>query len=96
MSVRRLWLICYDIADDERRQAAARLLLRHGERVQLSAYEIYLRNVELDALLVQLQQVLDPQLDILSAYPLCSWCRNQVHWQGEGRRPEDPGYWQIG
>lgn len=38
------WLICYDIADDRRRDRVASWLLRHGNRVQESVFEAQLRN----------------------------------------------------
>lgn len=93
--IRRLWMICYDIADDDRRVAAARRLLAEGERVQDSVYECFLNGDQLERLLLDLAARIDPREDRVAAYPLCSWCRQRVRWQGLGRKPDDPAYWQV-
>jgi len=38
-----IYLICYDLEDDRLRDRAAKHLLRHGQRVQESVYEVWLR-----------------------------------------------------
>jgi len=93
--IRRLWMICYDIADDARRQAVARLLEASGERVEDSVFECFLNGDELDRLWRNLAAEMDLIEDRLAAYPLCRWCKNRVQWQGMGRKPDDPAYYQI-
>ncbi len=36
------YLVCYDIEDDKERLRVARILLRYGERVQYSVFEVHL------------------------------------------------------
>ena len=36
-----VFLICYDISDDRERDRVARLLSRHGHRVQESVFELF-------------------------------------------------------
>jgi CRISPR-associated protein Cas2 len=38
------YLICYDIDDDRERNRVAKLLERHGQRVQYSVFELHLRS----------------------------------------------------
>lgn len=93
--VSRLWMICYDIADDNRRSAVVRLLEAQGERVQYSLFECFLNGEQLDRLLREIAQVIDQQENRLAAYPLCRWCKNKVQWQGLGHKPDDPAYFQV-
>lgn len=92
---RRLWLIAYDIADDERRSDVEAHLLAMGERVQYSVFECYLSQQRLETLIRQLTQAIDPKEDNIRAWPLCTWCAEKVSWQGQGRRPDDQPYYQI-
>lgn len=91
----RLWMLCYDIADDRQRNAVAEALLGVGERVQESVYECYLGQEALQRLLDQLAPLLDATGDSLRAYPLCAWCADRVEWIGLGRRADDPDLWII-
>jgi CRISPR-associated protein Cas2 len=53
------YLICYDIEDDRERARVARLLERHGERVQYSVFEVHLkRPTDLEAIKEELRGVL--------------------------------------
>lgn len=36
-----IYLVCYDIVDDRERGRVARFLLRHGQRVQDSVFELH-------------------------------------------------------
>lgn len=93
--IRRLWMICYDIEDDRTRLAVARRLEAEGERVQYSVFECFLNGEQLDAVLKDIGELIDLSVDKIAAYPLCRWCKNRVQWQGQGRKPDDPAYWQI-
>jgi len=36
-----IYLVCYDIEDDRERNRVAKLLLKHGRRVQYSVFELH-------------------------------------------------------
>jgi CRISPR-associated protein Cas2 len=91
----RLWMLCYDIADDRNRHEMAEALLGVGERVQESVFECSLTQEALRRLLNTLVPLLDPASDSLRAYPMCAWCEERVTWHGLGRRADDPDLWII-
>lgn len=91
----RLWMICYDIADDRNRREVEQTLLAVGERVQESVFECYLSLERLRELFDLCAPLLDPASDSLRAYPLCAWCEGRVEWLGAGRRAEDPDLWIV-
>jgi CRISPR-associated protein Cas2 len=92
---RRLWMICYDIADDRRRRKVERVLTGRGERVQWSVFECFLAPQELARLRHSLTASIDPTTDSLRYYPLCTWCQGRVEWAGQGRRSEDPDLYIV-
>jgi CRISPR-associated protein Cas2 len=69
-----MWMVCYDVTDDRRRQAVARALSALGERVQYSVFECDFTPEEAHRVLGRLAEQLDPASDSLRAYPLCRWC----------------------
>ncbi|WP_077732695.1 CRISPR-associated endonuclease Cas2 [Methylocaldum sp. 14B] len=69
------YLVCYDIADERIRERAADILLRYGERVQESVYEVWLRDGRtLAELRDELSEVLGEERQ-LRFYRLCGRCR---------------------
>lgn len=91
----RLWIITYDIADPRRLRQVADCLAPHGERVQWSAFEIWLDRHRAATLKAELQTLIDPEADSIRLYPLCGRCINRVRWQGEGSTPGDHTYWIV-
>lgn len=71
----RLYLVCYDIADDRIRDRIAGLLEGYGERVQRSVFEVWLRS-DRDKAELQgaLAEAAGEERDI-RFYPLCAECR---------------------
>ena len=51
----RYWLVCYDIADDKQRRRVYKCLLKYGEPVQRSVFELCFpeRNAHMKDALVQ-------------------------------------------
>ncbi len=84
----RLWLICYDISDDDKRASIHDILKNYGTRVQYSVFECFLTPRQLILLRAELLSAID-NLDNLRWYPLCVWCREKVQFQGVGNAPED-------
>ncbi|MGZ5028158.1 MAG: CRISPR-associated endonuclease Cas2 [Methylobacter sp.] len=87
----RLWLVTYDIGDDDCRQKVHDILKDHGKRVQYSVFECHLSDSRLHALRARLLEQIDSG-DSLRWYPLCSWCGDAVFYQGLGLPPEDEAF----
>ena len=65
------YVICYDIADDRRREDVATLLSGYGPRVQLSVFDCDLRSRrEAAALQAKIRSLIDPVEDQVRLYPL--------------------------
>lgn len=68
---RRLYLICYDIAEDRRRLArVAHYLEKHALRVQYSVFVGSFFDHALQGVLHGLEQIIDPRKDDVRCYPL--------------------------
>lgn len=83
--MRRLWVVCYDVADDRRRQRLAQWLLGQGDRVLESVYECVWRADQLAAVRERLQALIDPGADALSLSPVCLACRGSAVADGQHR-----------
>jgi CRISPR-associated protein Cas2 len=81
----RIYLVCYDITDDDIRLEVSKILGGYGERVQRSVFEIAVRSeAELEQLQARLEEVLGDTPE-LRFYPLCGRCRNESHTLSGGR-----------
>jgi len=74
------YLICYDIANDRRRDRVSRLLEGYGMRVQKSVFECVLTPDQFELLQKRLQtkRYLNPNEDQLRFYPLSPRHRKMV------------------
>jgi CRISPR-associated protein Cas2 len=80
------YLICYDIADDRRRNRVAHLLEGYGMRVQKSVFECVLNDHQFEMVQRQLQRYLKPIEDQVRFYPMSAHTRRKVTivgWQPE-------------
>ena len=72
-----LYLVCFDISDDRNRNRAGKQLLRHGQRVQESVFEILIKTPkEINAIRKKLEPLID-NTDNLRFYHLCHQCRHR-------------------
>ena len=86
-----LYLICYDVVSDKRRNKLAKLLLDLGDRIQRSAFECRIADPDiLGRFLRRAQRLLDPQTDSLRCYRVCAACREEIIRFGE-TGPTPPG-----
>jgi len=70
-----VYLVCFDISDDRIRNRIGKRLLRHGERVQKSVFEISVKNTsELEEIRRALREIADEEQNI-RFYRLCASCR---------------------
>lgn len=90
------WLLCYDITDDRRRDRVASWLLRFGERVQKSVFEITVKDERhYNRMWRGIRERIKPDAgDHVRAYPFTQITLKQVQVFG-GTAPETPGYAKI-
>ena len=73
-----LWLVCYDVRDDKRRNKLAKLIEQRCQRVQYSVFECPLDEATLEELLQKRWlKVLKVSEDSLRAYPLDETAKNR-------------------
>ena len=76
--------VTYDIADDKRRRAVAKLMEAFGRRVQWSVFDCDLNEARLAELRRRLAMVMDLELDSVRFYRLCVRCRTAISVLGVG------------
>jgi CRISPR-associated protein Cas2 len=75
-------VVAYDVADDVRRLAVARILEGFGTRVQRSVFECHLTAASFRELRDRLAEVMDLDEDSVRLYRVCADCLNQVELLG--------------
>jgi CRISPR-associated protein Cas2 len=86
-----IWLLCYDISDDKRRNRVSSWLLRFGMRVQESVFEVSLKNApHFNRLWAGLQDRLG-EGDSVRAYPMSQQTLRDVRCLGSAA-PLPPAY----
>jgi CRISPR-associated protein Cas2 len=85
-SIRRRYVIAYDITDERRRRKTARFLLNHGFRLQPSVFEADLTQRELGSVQHQLKAYLT-QDDSVVYIALCAECRDKMERYGGSPNP---------
>lgn len=86
------YCICYDIVDDRRRLAVAKVLRDFGERVQYSVFEAHLDDDQVQRIKKRVNKILDMKEDSLRFYPLCAACETRVEVLGLGTVTQDPDF----
>lgn len=81
-----LYLICYDIVQDSRRNRVAKLLEAYGFRVQKSVFEVMLSPEQYGKLHKRLGWAIAPETDQIRFYPLTKRSRDKVSILGQ--KPE--------
>ncbi|OLP19163.1 CRISPR-associated endonuclease Cas2 [Leptolyngbya sp. 'hensonii'] len=88
-----LWLVCYDVTDDKRRQRLVKRLEQRCQRVQYSVFECPLDEPTLAQLLENSWlPVLKLSEDSLRAYPLDAIARDRTKVYGSPPPYEPPDY----
>jgi len=82
------YVVSYDISDDRKRDAMAKILLDFGSRVQYSVFECILDNALLDKMIARLSKVISEE-DSVSIYPLCARCEDGIRVFGKGEVTKD-------
>jgi CRISPR-associated protein Cas2 len=86
------YVVSYDIADDRRRNAVAKILEDFGTRVQESVFDCLLEEIALLDLKERLGAVMDRDLDSIRFYPICARCKDSIEVMGIGFVREDQDF----
>lgn len=73
-----LYIVCYDIADDRRRERVVKALLDYGPRIQESVFAAHLDEALADRMLDRVRKVIDPAMDRVHAVPVCGTCEGKI------------------
>lgn len=87
------WVVCYDSADDARRNRLVRVLLDYGQRVQESVFWVEAEDDLAERIRERLGRVIDVKEDSLWIIPLCAGCAKRLEFLGQNKRPELPEYY---
>ncbi|MDT0326994.1 CRISPR-associated endonuclease Cas2 [Nocardiopsis lambiniae] len=88
--------MCYDVADDDRRQAVSELLAGYGPRVQYSVFEVAMPSPHVfEELRTALVGVIDGEEDQVRVYLLRVPDLDKVTVLGERRLEEREDFWIV-
>ena len=87
-----LYVISYDVSDDNHRRHVMEALKDYGRRVQYSVFECGLDEQALQELTERLAFELDPATDSCRFYRLCGACAGEVRILGRGDRYQEQEY----
>ena len=87
------WVVCYDSADDARRNRLVKVLLDYGQRVQESVFWVEAEDDLAERIRERLTRVIDVEEDSLWIVPLCAACAKRVEVFGKKGRPVLPEFY---
>ena len=70
IQMRDHYLITYDISNNKIRLKVSKMLLKHGERVQYSVFEVLISENELEKVLKKFNKMIDDETDSIRVYKL--------------------------
>jgi len=89
-------IICYDVADDDRREEVADLLSGYGPRVQLSVFECEVTDGDaLRDLRAAIRERIDPLEDQVRIYPTTAGTFSERTIIGARTLEERADYWIV-
>jgi CRISPR-associated protein Cas2 len=84
--------VCYDIADDRRRQRLSDVLLDFGTRVQESVFQCLIEPSLAEEMLARIQRTIELNTDKVHVLALCDTCGGRVTHYGIAHEASDPEY----
>jgi CRISPR-associated protein Cas2 len=89
------FLVCYDIADDRRRNRVAQELLDYGTRVQESVFECLLEPKLAEEMVGRITRTIEALCDKVLVFPICENCGARVITLGVAEQAQDREYYII-
>ena len=84
--------ICYDIADDRRRQRLSDVLLDFGTRVEESVFQCRIESDLAETMMARIRHVIEEHSDKVHVLALCDACGERVVTCGIATQASDPEY----
>lgn len=88
----RLYIICFDVADDSRLRAVSKTLEDFGKRVQWSVFECYLDEKDHFTLQEKLAALIDHDDDHIRYYTICPRDKNGMLLDGKNQPSTNNSY----
>ena len=85
-----LYLVCYDISNDNVRDRMSKTLLDFGSRIQESVFECPLNDELLERMMSRLERLTLGDDDRVRVYRLCGPCVERVRLYGPGDVTTEP------
>jgi CRISPR-associated protein Cas2 len=89
------YVICYDIADDRRRDRIASALLDYGPRAQESVFIANLDAELADKMMARLAKLVDEHWDRVHVFELCGTCSAKTRVMGTAEVVEDRAFYVL-
>ena len=89
------YVVCYDIADDRRRDRIASALLDYGPRVQESVFVANLDNELAAKMVARLAKLVDDRWDRIHIFELCGACSVKTRIMGTAEIVEERDFYII-
>jgi CRISPR-associated endonuclease Cas2 len=84
--------VCYDIADDHRRQRLSDALLDYGMRVQESVFHCLLDAHLAEEMLARVGRIVEEHTDKVHVLAMCDSCAGRTKMFGIAKKAEDREY----
>jgi CRISPR-associated protein Cas2 len=88
-------LICYDVADDLRRQRLVHVLLDYGQRVQESVFWIETEDDLDKRIRERVGRVIEGKEDSVWIVVICAACAPKIETLGPNRVPASPEFYVL-
>lgn len=89
------YVVCYDIADDRRRDRMAALLKDYGRRLQESVFVVALDEELVAKMKERVQQAMNHDQDSVCIFALCVGCQKLTVNYGVAEVPVDKPYYIL-
>jgi CRISPR-associated protein Cas2 len=89
------YLVCYDIADDRRRDRVATALLDFGPRLQESVFLVDLDEELFGRMKRRIVGEVDEEADRVHVVPVCEACFGKVWYAGLKKPPQDADFYIV-
>lgn len=89
MKARKIFVvIAYDITSSKNRNRIAKLIIKHGGRVNLSVFECMLTDSQFEKLRGRIAKLVNAKTDQVAYYVLCLDCYTKIIYEPEKKRKE--------
>jgi CRISPR-associated protein Cas2 len=89
------YIVCYDIADDRRRDRVASTLLDYGPRAQESVFVTNLDDELASKMETRLAKLVDETLDRVHIFALCGACSARTKVMGTAEVVKDRAFYIV-